>query len=891
MVGSHCGQNFDCLHHAYQAIMDSMERKFNLPGAIFAGEELAEIARKYKVPEVEAQARLNICRYQDAMGNARQAAINIEYALQIFKQVGDPRKITLAKYWKLRIGARFLDAGKGLPEMEALLEEAKLLKDTGLLARLYQFLSGKYCISARYNESAKHLDSLEVILKSNPSLENAPKYQMYLFKSRGDIAWATGHPEEARESYQHALHFSQTIPDRWIEVKCLLVLADLNWELKNRPAAKSYLEQAHTLAKERKLDELLISSFRLKTGFAEGEGRYAEALESLKEMHKYEVRWENRASGSIVQNYFLEAENQNRKLELSLKNTQLRYSLLVIFLILLLSGGVFVAYYKQRQGKRKLSEQNARIQQQSEQLKSLDAAKSRFFTNVSHELRTPLTLLLGPVRSLLKENHLTEKQAYLLQMADRSGKQLEQLVNEILDLRKLEMGKMGVEEKPTGLRTYFLTYFAQFESLAERKQVDYSMTISIDDETVANIDQEKCRQILFNLLSNAFKFTPAGGQIVVKVSVENGRLQLTVADTGPGIHPDDQPYLFDRFFQTTRPDKPAEGGTGIGLNLCQEYARLFGGSIEVESTLGQGSVFRVEFPVTLAKTNAPITIEPLAAQRGAPAHDEVSISPLTGASETPRSTRPTILVVEDNHDLQDYIRSILSEKYHVVTAENGKAALDCLLSAAPAQCQLILSDLMMPVMDGYQLLEQLKSNDATRHIPAIMLTARAEANDRLKALRIGVDDYLTKPFDEEELLARIENLLKNQAARLEEISPEAGPEGAIPVMSQPDREWLEKFEAYVQQHFASDILTVASLASEFAMSKSTLLRQLRRLTGLSPVQYLQEVRLEEARRLLENRSCDSVAQVAIKVGYDDARSFTRSFRQRYGKLPSQLLGA
>jgi YesN/AraC family two-component response regulator len=195
---------------------------------------------------------------------------------------------------------------------------------------------------------------------------------------------------------------------------------------------------------------------------------------------------------------------------------------------------------------------------------------------------------------------------------------------------------------------------------------------------------------------------------------------------------------------------------------------------------------------------------------------------------------------------------------------------------------------MMPVMDGYQLLEKLKNDDATRHIPVIMLTARAEAQDKLKALRIGVDDYLTKPFDEEELLARIENLLKNSAVRQTEVAAELKEETPLPTMSQADHEWLETFEAYVQKHFSSDILSVSTLARKFAMSESTLLRLLKRLTGLSPLQYLQEVRLNEARRLLENRRYDSIAQVASMVGYDDTRSFSRSFRQRFGKLPSEV---
>jgi len=198
---------------------------------------------------------------------------------------------------------------------------------------------------------------------------------------------------------------------------------------------------------------------------------------------------------------------------------------------------------------------------------------------------------------------------------------------------------------------------------------------------------------------------------------------------------------------------------------------------------------------------------------------------------------------------------------------------------------------MMPVMDGYQLLEKLKSDDATRHIPVIMLTARAEAQDKLKALRIGVDDYLLKPFDEEELLVRIENLLKNFAARSAAAAEDSETSDGAPLLSQPDREWLEAFEEYVRKHLSSDLLSVVELSHEFAMSESTLLRQLKRLTGLTPMQYLQEVRLTEARRLLESRLYSSIAQLASKVGYEDARSFSRSFKQRFGKLPSEVVGA
>ena len=617
-------------------------------------------------------------------------------------------------------------------------------------------------------------------------------------------------------------------------------------------------------------------------------------------------------------------ELEDKNLEIHLKKGQLRNSVVVIVLVALFAIGLFIGLYNHRKGMRELAAQNSLIQLQSKQLKSLDAAKSRFFANVSHELRTPLSLILGPIKTLLKEKQLNEKQTQLLQMASQSGKQLNQLVNEILDLRKLEMGKMELNLQPVELSAFFSRYTAQFESLAQRQQIDLSFETKIHPEVVANIDREKCRQILYNLLSNAFKFTPTGGEIKVKLEIvkweieqhthKNSQFQISVSDSGPGIHPDDLPHVFDRFFQTSRPDKPAEGGTGIGLALCHEYAQLFDGKISVKSKLGEGSVFQVVFPVAVVESKV------LAA--GGPEPEEAPIvhflknSKNTSVPKPSGKPKPAILVVEDNPDLQDYIRLILEEKYHVLTAGNGQEALKVLQSGSPQSSlpvrqtgvrqpddhataglqteglqttDLILSDLMMPVMDGYQLLEKLKSGETTRHIPVIMLTARAEARDRLKALRIGVDDYLTKPFDEEELLVRIENLLKNQAARRQELPAETEPEASAATVFDSDQEWLESFEAHAQQNLASGMLAIPMLAQEFAMSESSLLRQLKRLTGLTPVKYLLEMRLDHARHLLENRAHDSVAKVADVVGYTDTRSFSRSFKQRFGKLPSDFL--
>lgn len=763
------------------------------------------------------------------------------------------------------------------------------------------------------------------IFYANEAIRLAPKFGKIFEEATGQ--WLLGlnyekiDPETAIYHYKLGAKLFRRIGEYTSFRSIHLNMANLNLARGNSRQAMTSLDSVllfYPLTTENNIDQLYVA-FILKGEAFQQMGQLDSAIYYLKVGHSKELKLLKSENMEKIVEIGTKYNVAQQEKELLATNLQLgqekgnRNWLLVIAALVIGFAGVLAFYYL------RLQKANLITRQQSDQLKSLDVAKSRFFANVSHELRTPLTLILGPIRSLLKENRLNENQTQLLQMVNRSGKQLEQLVKEILDLRKLEMGKMELYAKPTRLSTFFSSYAAQFESLALSRQIDFSFEVGMDKDLVVQLDQEKCRQILYNLLSNAFKFTPMGGRIKAKMTVNEGALQLEVVDNGPGIHPDDLPHIFDRYFQTKRPDKPAEGGTGIGLALCHEYAQLFGGHIEVKSELGEGTLFSVAFPVILAEAEAsaaPGLMEQLevfsmsASDSQLPAFQDTR-EPIFASAETSGPAKPTIIIVEDNPELQEYIRTILSDKYQVFSAEHGQAALSMMndelgmMNKKKRRAQnssfithhssfnpdLILSDLMMPVMDGYQLLEKLKSDDATRHIPVIMLTARAEAEDKLKALRIGVDDYLLKPFDEEELLVRIENLLKNQAARRIAAADEPESEAVAPLLSQPDREWLEGFEGYVGQHLADDTLSVAKLANNFAMSESTLLRQLKRLTGLSPVQYLQEVRLNEARRLLENRRYSSIAQVASKVGYDDARSFARSFRARFGKLPSEMLGA
>ena len=526
------------------------------------------------------------------------------------------------------------------------------------------------------------------------------------------------------------------------------------------------------------------------------------------------------------------------------------------------------------------------IEQQTEDLKKLDKLKTQFFTNVSHELRTPLTLMMGPINRMLKtapENAGDNKQ--MLDILHRNTVQLRNLVDEILDLSKLENNKMAVDESPVNLHAHLINHLKQYYSFYSSEKLNFETNIEINRDLVLLLDLKKFDKILNNFLANAIKFTSENGDVTLNAIEKEGNIEIVVKDSGMGIHPDDLSKIFNRFYQSKNKTYASEGGTGIGLSLCKELAELMEGRVWAKSELGEGSEFYFTFPIKEIKEECISEViqgkDPLMKSQNQ--GSEINLS-------NNQSGEITILVVEDNKDLREYQKIILGD-YNVVVAVNGKDALDYLsLNPSP---DLIISDLMMPVMDGMQLIEKVKSSDALRHIPFIMLTAKTNQQVKIKALRFGIDDYLTKPFDEEELRVRIANLLQFQKSRIsaiesDPIEPENSKTNSRHLLSEPDMIWLEELEKFIVENLQNDLLSVSLLAKAMSMSESTLLRQLKRLTGLTPGKYIQELRLNQAKEYLLNKTFKSISLVSYNVGFKDSNSFSRTFKKRFGKKPSEI---
>jgi len=584
-------------------------------------------------------------------------------------------------------------------------------------------------------------------------------------------------------------------------------------------------------------------------------------------------------------------------------------------LLALLLGGAAWVLRRTRRLNRSLEQQRAQLAAQAGELAELDRAKSAFFANVSHELRTPLTLVVSPLEQLLRQGPATWEPGLLqerLGMSLRNGQRLQGLVNGLLDFSKLDAGKLTVHPLAVQAADFFRQLLHRFEGLAQARGVALQSTVALPDDLTLLLDADKAEKVITNLLANALKFTPPGGQVLVTVAPDPALAdgyQVTVADTGPGIAPHEQGRVFERFYQS--PAHQGQGGTGIGLALSRELAGLLGGQLTLRSQPGAGSTFCFTFRAGLAAGPArplPLPLPAMVEMEGTTADEWTEDTAYPPAPPTPDVARPRVLVVEDHPDLRAYLRQLLQPRYEVLEAENGRVALE-LLAREPVD--LISSDVMMPELDGMQLLAQVKAHPQWRRLPFLMLTARADTEHRLSALELGVDDYLPKPFLAQELLVRVGNLLANYHERLRwRSAPDAAPVPAPALLpaaaehrvqaapaatatAEPVSDeahsavLLQSLQELTPAILSNPDYTPQLLAAALHLSERTVYRRLKELTGLTPAGWLREVRLDRARQLLEAGTLPTVAEVAYEAGFPNPSHFTQLYSKRFGKKPSE----
>ena len=524
--------------------------------------------------------------------------------------------------------------------------------------------------------------------------------------------------------------------------------------------------------------------------------------------------------------------------------------------------------------------------------------KLRFFTNISHELRTPLTLILGGIEDVKKHDSLTSRGENSLTLAHRNAKRMLTLINQLLDFRKIVKNKMELKISRVDLVPLVEDALDDFREMASERRIELLFTLSRRSVLVW-VDIERMESVVYNLLSNALKFTPNGGRIEVILSLreEGESVTLTVRDTGIGIPKDKQGMIFERFAQASRAVDSNMKGSGIGLSLCRDIVTLHHGEISVDSRPGEGASFTVK----LKLGNAHFGMEQIdfsgAGAGEGKRRDDYMVSDFTAADSqrrvdvAPPKDAQKILLVEDNRELRIFMYNSLIDTYYVVEADDGAEALEKIRSEMP---DIIVTDLMMPRMDGIELIDKVRHDFTMSHIPIVMLTARHSPDDRVKAMEFGADGYITKPFSIEQLLARIDNLLTQRRKLFEKFSSQSARNKVVElavedvVVTDRDEEFMKNVMAWLGENVENSELTIDQLASHLGLGRTTMYNKLKSLTGKSPVELIKEYRITKSKLLLRTGQF-SVSEVAYKVGFSDPGYFSRCFREQFHMSPAEYL--
>ena len=549
-------------------------------------------------------------------------------------------------------------------------------------------------------------------------------------------------------------------------------------------------------------------------------------------------------------------------------------------------------YEKVLQDKNQVIEEEKKVSfEMAQKLKELNVQKNKLYTNITHEFRTPLTVILGManrLRSYIKQRD-TAQQDEAIDMIERNGKMLLNLINEMLDLSKLESGVMKLNLVQRDIIAFLRYVNESFQSYAVSKDIHLSFLTSLESFNM-DFDVDKLQQILSNLLSNAIKFTPKDGKIsaLVKVAKVDGAetLIIKVKDSGIGITPENLPHVFDRFYQVDDATTRKQGGSGIGLALTKELVKLKGGVIEVKSEMGQGTEFTVQLPVTkkAEKVAAEEILNP-AESLNVPFESQAKES--NGSkSFIPQENLPLLLIIEDNPDVVHYLKSCLKDIYKLEIAYDGEQGIEKAIETIP---DIIISDVMMPKKDGFEVCETLKTDERTNHIPIILLTAKITATDRLTGLERGADAYLAKPFHREELLIRLKKLIELRQ-QLQQKYTKGGlfwsSKDSKANDSAPHEDtFLNKINRLIEENISDEDFGIVQLCRAMAMSRSQIHRKIKGLTSLSTSIYIRTIRLYKAKYLLQTTD-SNISEIAYEVGFKDPNYFTHVFVEEFDIPPS-----
>lgn len=712
--------------------------------------------------------------------------------------------------------------------------------------------------------------------------------------------------KKALEYHNDALKKYKELGDKSGVAMCMTNVANDYLESGNFRDAVDFAQNGLNLSKELNLKRIQTESCRILSEAYVGLNQFEKAYQFQKLFKIYHdstvsvelvsqiTEMESRFEMEKKEKEIALLNSEKEKQELKMKQQRSQRNLMIGLTLLVLVVLVFL-YWGYR-NKKKL---NTR-------LRELNLTKSRFFANISHEFRTPLTLLLGPLEKLMNSD--TQENKNMIGMMHRNATRLLLLDNQLLDLSKLEAGKLSLKVSQSEITQAIKGMVMSFQSLAEKKEIDFSY-LCPDIEIQAFFDQEKLEKIVYNLLSNALKFTPENGQVIFKLflflnnkkkdlpqklrNITGQIICITVKDTGAGITKENQLHIFDRFYQVDSSQNKNFEGTGLGLSLTKELVELHHGYITVDSKPTEGSTFKVYLPIdkkafeTNELVNGKVDSLDLPifknnSQTEGKFHEQKT-------EEEPVSNMPDeivqLLIVEDNDDMRYYIRDCFDYNFNIEEAVDGESGFEKAINEIP---DIIISDLMMPKMDGIELCHNLKTDERTSHIPIILLTALSSVDDRIKGLETGADDYIAKPFNRQELVTRVKNLTFQRRLLRERFGREVKIQAKDIAITSADEKFLDKLILFIENNLADPDLNVDSLIDEIHLSRSQLHRKLKALTCLSATEFIRTIRLKRAAQLLEQHH-GTVAETVYAVGFNSLSYFSKCFQKQFNMTPKEYI--
>ncbi len=867
----------------------------NIDSAIWYAQQGLAFAEK-KAPQLVARSLNNVGLQYMNRGDLDKA---LDYYLQSIEAA---RKINCQPCLATTVGNLGIiywnkkELNKAEEQFRQAIQLAKDLQDTVMLARHLNNLGLVLTDKGQIREAEAVYQDVLRLMAAKDTLYLQP----LVYGNLGNIYYAKGDYPKALEFYQQEYKLSEQTGDAHV---MFIGTTNSGWAylaMKQYDQAVALFSQGLAIAEKHKNEKNIESAYGSLADAYKARGDYPKAFSALEKYLQVHDSLQAQASSKAVlemETRFRtqEKEAQLARQELTLaRETNLRNWLIGLAILAILVVAAVFQLLRNREILRKRKAELALQLEQSEaeKLRELDRLKSNFFANVSHEFRTPITLILSPLDQLLDGTFRGDQRRYF-QIMRRNAQRLLQLVNQLLDLSRLESGRMHLQLAESDLAAFVRALAWSFESLASRKQIAFDVQTPAEP-VVAWFDRDKVEKILTNLLTNAFKFTPEEGAVGVQLAVENGQAMLSVRDTGIGIPAAQLAHIFERFYQVNQtPFSDTEAGpalgTGIGLALIKELVDLHGGQIRVESQEGKGSTFTVLLPLAKDMLPAGANIVTLPPEPDAPLRtaDTRPVERKTGATlleSTGAGRLPVVLIVEDNTDVRNYVREQLAGQYQLHEASNGRIGLERAIETVP---DLIITDIMMPEMDGVSLARRLKSDERTSHIPLILLTAKADQEEKLEGLETGADAYLTKPFDVRELRVRIRQLIEQREklqAKYRQSALFAPQKVDIPSM---DDAFLHKVREAIEANLDDETFSVIELSQQVSMSRSQLHRKLKALTGYGPNEIIRHIRLERARQLLEQK-VGTVSEVAFRVGFNSLAYFSKCFSEHFGYMPSQV---